>query len=746
MKKLYQPFFLFFITSTLFFAQTADQPSGTGTSGDPYQIATINNLYWITQNSADWDKYFRQTADIDASTSSTWDSGNGFSPIGNSTTQFTGEYDGDNYTISGLTIDRTSTQYVGMFGQVESSGNIFDLNLTSVDIAGLGHMGALVGENKGTISNCSVAGTVSCTGEWLGGFAGSNNGGSITNSNSSCTVTATNSVYEYDVNNSNSYPHNAGGFIAVNRNNGTIDNCYATGNVSTSGHVDYGNTLNTVGGFCAFVGTYEDDGGLTTISNCYAEGTVTGQGENVGGFAGIINPFCEISNCYATGNVTATSDFAGGFVGLTMVQGDTQTPTTISKCYATGSVTTTSATDGEGSYAGGFVGRNQDGTIIEECFATGNASAARHTGAGFAGGNTVSGTLISTIRNCYSRGNAESGRVQAAGAYNGGFCGWNEGTIEYCFSTGTSTAVQGGTPGGGFCGSGTGSETYTSCLYDSDLTGLSDTGNGEPETTANMKTQSTFTDISWDNTIWNMDAGVNDGYPHLDWQNPDGTPLPVELISFFAVFSDGSVLLTWQTATEVNNYGFEIERSSTNSDAGRIWETIGFKEGHGNSNSPKNYEFTDEHPPEGNLQYRLKQIDTDGRYEYYTTTTCVNNSLTDIKDPSAEGPTEFSLSQNFPNPFNPTTTIKYSIPKSASTFSEGPGGGLKAPTSRGDFAKVRLVIYDMLGREVSTLIDEKKSAGIYTVLFNAHSLSSGIYFYRLNAGTYSEVRRMVLVK
>ncbi len=123
--------------------------------------------------------------------------------------------------------------------------------------------------------------------------------------------------------------------------------------------------------------------------------------------------------------------------------------------------------------------------------------------------------------------------------------------------------------------------------------------------------------------------------------------------------------------------------------------------------------------------------------------------VTSVNDQSSL-PAEFSLSQNYPNPFNPTTTIKYSIPKSASPLSEGPGGGLKAPTSRGDFAKVRLVIYDMLGREVAILVNEFQNSGNHQVEFDAGTLASGIYFYRLiikgNSKNYGDIKKIILIK
>ena len=157
---------------TSLLAQTATAPSfGDGSSGSPYQISTLNHLYWITQNSSEWDKVYIQTANIDAFSTSSWDSNEGFSPIGNSTTNFTGSYDGDGYTINGLTIARSTTHRIGLFGKTDGA-TIQDLGVTNVNITGNYYVGALVGLvdningviDGSTISNCYSTGSVDGTG------------------------------------------------------------------------------------------------------------------------------------------------------------------------------------------------------------------------------------------------------------------------------------------------------------------------------------------------------------------------------------------------------------------------------------------------------------------------------------------------------------------------------------------------------------------------------------------------------
>ena len=193
------------------------------------------------------------------------------------------------------------------------------------------------------------------------------------------------------------------------------------------------------------------------------------------------------------------------------------------------------------------------------------------------------------------------------------------------------------------------------------------------------------------------------------------SPLPVELTFFIASVNNNSVNLNWSTATEVNNYGFDVERRVENGigktcpparqvENGK-WKQIGFVEGHGSSNSPREYSFTDENLKPENYQYRLKQIDNDGLFKY---SKVIEASIEDI-------PVQLVLEQNYPNPFNPVTKIKYSIPSVGTSL-------LKF---------VQLKVYDILGREVAALVNEEKPDGLNEVQFNATGLSSGLYIYRL---------------
>lgn len=197
--------------------------------------------------------------------------------------------------------------------------------------------------------------------------------------------------------------------------------------------------------------------------------------------------------------------------------------------------------------------------------------------------------------------------------------------------------------------------------------------------------------------------------------------LPVELSSLTASVSELNVVLNWRTETEINNYGFEVQRISDEAMLLKEqWESVGFVDGNGNSNSPVEYSFTDRVNHSGKISYRLKQIDSDGKYEF-----------SKIVEVNVGQPNKFVLGQNYPNPFNPSTIIKYSLP----TESE-----------------INIEVFNTLGQKVATLIKANQSAGSYESKFDASNLTSGIYFYTLsarslkNSETFKETRKMLLLR
>lgn len=167
------------------------------------------------------------------------------------------------------------------------------------------------------------------------------------------------------------------------------------------------------------------------------------------------------------------------------------------------------------------------------------------------------------------------------------------------------------------------------------------------------------------------------------------------------------------------NYGFEIQRAGiySNSDLSNPnFEKIGFVNGHGNSNSPKEYSFVDKNISAGKYLYRLKQIDIDGKFEYSKSVEVNTGNI----------PNKFVLEQNYPNPFNPSTTIKF---------------GFQNTTH------ASLKVYNAIGEEVADLFNNNADAGrIYNVRFDGSKLSSGVYFYKLQAENKTEIKKMLLVK
>jgi hypothetical protein len=196
--------------------------------------------------------------------------------------------------------------------------------------------------------------------------------------------------------------------------------------------------------------------------------------------------------------------------------------------------------------------------------------------------------------------------------------------------------------------------------------------------------------------------------------------VPVELTSFTATSNDKEVILNWSTATELNNQGFEVQRKFGPND----FMTVGSIRGHGTTTSPNQYTFVDKILNPGKYFYRIKQIDFGGKYDYSQTVEIYWSPFASYK-----------LEQNYPNPFNPSTKIKYSIPSANSPLLGGARGGL-----------VTLKVYDILGNEIATLVNEVKPAGNYEVEVNVSKLSSGVYFYKLQTGSFTQTKKMIVLK
>lgn len=235
-------------------------------------------------------------------------------------------------------------------------------------------------------------------------------------------------------------------------------------------------------------------------------------------------------------------------------------------------------------------------------------------------------------------------------------------------------------------------------------------------------TSSLQTELNYSNT-WAKTRGLNNGFTNFALTD-ETSPLPVELCSFDASVSQRSVKLSWSTCSELNNMGFEVERREYNKETGDYypWIRHAFVDGHGTTNQQQYYSYSDNKMNAGKYQYRLKQIDYNGNFEYHNL-----NSPSEIL---IGNPKVAELYQNYPNPSNPVSKVDYQIPFAG---------------------KVSLKVYDLTGKEVASLVDTQLEGGYYTAEFNGSSLASGVYFYRLIAqgndgSSFTKTMKLILVK
>ena len=506
---------------------------GDGSAVNPYLIENVDDLQAMNN---DRSAYYALNNSIDLTgfNWSNWGDGAGFLPIGNQTHPFTGNLDGRGHTITGLYINRPTTDYVGLFGYI-TGNTISNMTILNVAVTGSNNVGGLAGFNTGPISNSSVSGTVSgnenvgglmgynsnhgtvtcsyATGTvigiyYVGGLVGRNNG-AASNSYATGRVSGNNSVSGLVGENygavSNSYAtgsvsgnNSVGGLMGENY--GTVSDSYATGSISGSYQVGGLVGYNWEGAASKSYATgrvsgNNSVGGLVgrnwegSITNCYAKGTVSGT--NYGGGLVGSNEGSTVSNSYATGNVEGNW-YVGGLMGYNSNHG------TVTGSYATGTVSGT-------GYGGGLVGYNWDSTASNS-YATGRVS----------GNNNVGGLVgynwNGTVTNSYAAG-------AVSGDYGGGLVGLNYyGTVTNSYATGR---VSGNNSVGGLVGSNTG--TVTDSFWDTQTSNQPISDGGKGKTTSEMKTIATFAAANWD--IQGNETNLNDGYPYLSGQLPGNSPV-----------------------------------------------------------------------------------------------------------------------------------------------------------------------------------------------------------------------------
>jgi len=261
-------------------------------------------------------------------------------------------------------------------------------------------------------------------------------------------------------------------------------------------------------------------------------------------------------------------------------------------------------------------------------------------------------------------------------------------------------------------GSGT-QQDYLTIAYDNNGTELwqaryNGLGNNDDLAT------SIATDVVGNVYVTGRTTGIGTGDDYTTIKYGDNI-IPVELISFSVSVSDNSVKLNWATTTEINNYGFEVHRKkSAEKNQRSYWETITFVPGYGTTTEPRSYTYNDSEAQTGKYTYRLKQIDFDGSYEY--------SQEVEVEVTLSLG---FALEQNYPNPFNSNTTIEYSLET---------------------MGRVYITVFNLLGQNVAEILNEFKVKGNYQVVFDASSLASGIYFYQMRVGNFSQVKKMILLR
>ena len=359
--------------------------SGDGTQSAPYLVNNLFDLFVLSQNTDYWgqDVYIEQTGDIDAEVNPYVDSA-GFRPIGYEWSNiFKGHYNGNDYTISNLYINRPDEEYVGLFGYIYSA-TISNLNLIEVEIYGNEKVGGLVGRTyaNSLIENCSVSGVITGNQEsntLVGGLVGNNYDSTINNCASSALILSgtyvvgglvgnnyngiiTGSYTESDIDCDGVF---VGGLVGYSQQESLIEDSYALGNIQ--GNLNVGGLLG--------------NNNNATINRCYSEGQVISEGNYAGGLVGRNNNNAILTNSFSLSSVNGGENYSGGLAGSNNA--------VINNCYAKGSVT------GNGAYVGGLIGLTSESGLVDDCYSLGQVTGSNSVGAliGFNNQSTISNSF-----------------------------------------------------------------------------------------------------------------------------------------------------------------------------------------------------------------------------------------------------------------------------------------------------------------------------------------------------------------
>ncbi len=823
---------------------------GSGTSGSPYKIATKADLAYLSANPGDWSKDFEQTADIVFTASdfqsggSFYNSGAGFSPIGNGTTAFSGSYDGQGFWIANLTIRRSSTGFIGFFGQ--STGSISYVRLQADSISGGQYTGGLVGYNTGTVSYCSTSGAVTGSSYFCGGLMAYNQG-AVNYCYSTCTVTGN---------------EEAGGFVGQ-QGGDTITDCFATGAVSASSYAGgfAGADINGAFKYCYSTGSVPNngssDGFLAYISSgsatgCFWDETTSGTTISAAG-TGETTSAMQTPSTFTTAGWDSSTVWhlqSGAYPTLKqfLVNGITATTGAAPSITGTSAMLTGFVIAGSDTAAVRFLYGTTSGVYTDSVSATPDTA----TGSGLtsesasltglSAGTTYYYVIVAESNTSYVKGSENNfTAISPVWEYDLKFDGTSSyATSDKVVSTDTANVTidawvkwngttTGGTPliASNGCADSNGYGLYlylnnhlsvlvcavgwlvsdstlpvntwthvalvrsggTFVLYENGVnlpfgySGTSGTAatlplipassffvGGESSShpdyfpgeidevrLSNMaRYSSNFTPptkpfTSDGNTLALYHFNEGSGSVAEDssgngndltlvnsptWtgsDNPAGASdvsLAVQATDFIATSSAGSVTLTWETQSEVNNAGFNIFRQQLqppNSEPQtQNWQLISSYAtndslaGVGTSSTGRSYDFTDNHVTAGlTYKYKIESVSTNGATKELSTLTV-----------TVGVPKTYALYQNYPNPFNPSTTIRFDLKEQSN---------------------VTLAIYNVLGQRVESWNYGMMEAGRYNKDVNMSRFASGVYFYRiiakgLKGDRFVSIKKMLMIK
>ena len=786
MKRIPIAVLLMILLTRPIFGQTAIPPAvGDGSAANPYQIATLENLYWIVSTPGNMNYYFIQTADINASQTSSWSDsmGQGWPSIGVYGSPYRGRYDGMFHTIDSLFINRPNYDETGLFGTI--AGEVRNLGLTHVNIHGGRYAGGLAGGTQGLVQKCFSTGYVN--GQTAGGLLGFSGPWPVSNCYSTATVEASGT---------------AGGIVGQNLGCEVIDS-YAAGRVN--GAVKAGGLIGD-----------EIAGSFVVVYNSFWDLDSSGQSNSAGGKGKstlqMKSGSLYVDACWDSAVWAIDPDFNGGYPyfswqrsgGTPLPGGHVSAPAfgdgsssnpyqmatlenlnwLASNPSAWGSYflqiadidasRTRGYSEGEGwmpvGGPTGFHGTyHGNGHIIDSLYINrpefseqGLFGAAQSfkidslgvtnvdvTGKTYIGGVVGHAYTPSSVGHCYS-----TGKVDGTGDDVGGLIGdiYNHVIVTNCYSRASIQGVSnvGGLIGmasyyssidrsysaGAVSGSSAGGllgrnhiddPIPASCFWDIETSGQTWSAGGTGRTMMEMKTAGTFSGVGWSSAYWDIDSTINDGYPYLSWQNPNGTPLPLLPGFIISASSVSFGIIPLGSSSEdsvlVSNPGTDTLRVTGISSTNQIFEA-----------SPSSMALA----PSGSAHIYISFSAQDTMLEKGFIVLTHNASLVmDSLAVSGQGanptavkkelgaPTEFALHQNYPNPFNPSTVVEYAIPQTV-------------------FVSIR--VFDVLGQSVAQLESGVKRPGRYSVRFDGSHLASGLYLCSIDAGSFHQVRKMLLVK